>query len=160
VFPFQKKACQLAATLSILLVISISPQVLSAETNGLPASPSLDPKNIIQRLTLSPAEQTGLAKQPTIRVRVGAAPPLHMFKEGEPQGISVDYARLFCQGFGLHCTFITMPWSEAVENIGAGKDGDLILTIKRTPERESVIAFTSDYLKMPWVIFNREDAVR
>ena len=157
-FPFQKKACQLAATLSILLVISISPQVLSAETNGLPASPSLDPKNIIQRLTLSPAEQTWLAKQPTIRVRVGAAPPLHMFKEGEPQGISVDYARLFCQGFGLHCTFITMPWSEAVENIGAGKDGDLILTIKRTPERESVIAFTSDYLKMPWVIFNREDS--
>ncbi|MFC1673930.1 PAS domain-containing protein [Pseudomonadota bacterium] len=147
-----------AIILFVLLAIGIPSPVFSAATNGEAAPPSVDSKSIIQRLTLSTAEQAWLAKMPTIRVRIGTAPPLHSFEKGEAQGISVDYMRLFCEGFELQCTFITMPWSEAIENIGAGKDGDLILTIKHTADREAHIAFTSDYLLIPLVIFSRDNS--
>ncbi|MET0106535.1 MAG: transporter substrate-binding domain-containing protein, partial [Sedimenticola sp.] len=42
--------------------------------------------------------------------------------------------------------------------IGEREHYDLILDMKRTPERERQIAFTQDYLQFPWVIIIREES--
>ena len=148
-----------AATLLALLATSFIPEALAADSYEKSTNIPVNPVSIAQRLTLQADEKAWLANSPTVRIRVGPTPPLHSWEDGEAKGISVDYMRTICKGFGLDCLFFTgLPWSEAIENIGTGRDGDLILTIKRTPEREPLINFTQDYLHLPWVIFTRTDS--
>lgn len=130
---------------------------LSAEPASAQTPLSLDAKQIAGRVTISPEAQAWLDRKLTVRARVGTAAPLHSWTNG-PEGIAVDYLRLVCQGFGIDCTFFTgMPWSDAIRNVATGDGIDLILTIKRTPERAKEIVFTQDYLFLPWVIFTRGD---
>lgn len=153
-----------AAACSWTVIAAFCGMLTLAATTDLSAEPasaqtllSLDAKQIAGRVTISPEAQAWLDRKPTVRARVGTAAPLHSWTNG-PEGIAVDYLRLVCQGFGVDCTFFTgMPWSEAIRNIATGDGIDLILTIKRTPERAREIAFTQDYLFLPWVIFTRGD---
>jgi two-component system sensor histidine kinase/response regulator len=113
---------------------------------------------IRKRFQVRAEEQAWLEAEHRVRVRVAAFPPFHMWDHGA-QGISVDYMRLICEGYALDCEFITgIPWNQAIRRLRTGDGFDLILTIKRTPERERDIAFTRDYLSLPWVIFSRTDS--
>ncbi|MBT3989079.1 MAG: transporter substrate-binding domain-containing protein, partial [Rhodospirillaceae bacterium] len=119
---------------------------------------TIDPKAIISRLSVSTKEQAWLNTKPTIRARVGQYPPYHFWDEEKGKGISADYLKHFCEGFGLNCVFFTgMPWVEAIDNIGAGKDVDLLLSIGGTRKLAGRVALTQTYLKPPRVIFTRKD---
>ncbi len=118
----------------------------------------LSPEDIVSRVSLTSEEKSWLGMGHKVRARVSVAPPFHMWEDG-PQGISVEYLRLICEGFKIDCIFFTdMPWSEATQRIKTGDGVDLLLTIKPTPEREKFIVFTHDYLQLPWVIFSRNDS--
>lgn len=146
-----------ATAVFVLLAVCISPQNSVANTSDSSSNLPVNSIEIAKRLTFSISEKAWIAQKPTIRVRVGPFPPFQNWVEGEAQGISVDLMRSFCEGLELRCNFFTgLPWVEAIENIGAGRDGDVILTIKHTTEREPLIAFTNDYLFLPWIIFTRD----
>ena len=146
----------LLATAAVLLLVLLSGVVFAKTDSPEADGPAPDPKAIASRVTLSPDQEAWLHKGLTVRARVGSAPPLHMWKDGA-SGISVDYLRLICDGFDIRCVFVTgIPWPEAISRISKGDGADVILTIKRTDERAGTIAFTKNYLFMPWVIFARD----
>ncbi|MCK4682556.1 transporter substrate-binding domain-containing protein, partial [Candidatus Bipolaricaulota bacterium] len=102
-------------------------------------------------LNLTPEERAWLDAHPVVRARVGDAAPLHFF-DGEPRGIAVDYLNLIAERVGFDVEYVYgIPWSTALEDIRNHEQLDLILTAKRTPERQDDMAFTEDYLLMPWV---------
>ena len=141
-----------AAFLLVLLSVSFFAEAVSSEVDDS----SLDAKAIAGRVSLSVEQNAWLRKGLTVRARVGSAPPLHMWKDGA-SGISVDYLNLICDGFDIRCVFVTgIPWPEAIPKISNGDGADVVLTVKRTTERSEKVAFTKDYLFMPWVIFARD----
>jgi len=143
-------------TLSLLLLVFACSA--SAAKPSEPFDPSELANSLASRIPLSVAEQRWLGQHPTIRVRVGAFPPYHMWDKGA-HGISVDYLRLACAVYGIECQFIQGgPWTEAIERLHLADGFDLILSIKRTPRRAQQVLFTQDYLNLPWVIFTRSDA--
>jgi len=148
------------ATLFVTVVLILAHLLISPLANTDHAESSvLDLGNISQRINISAEEKEWLSKNHSIRIRVAESPPYHSWDEGKAWGISVDYISSFCELFRLNCVFVkNIPWREAVENIGSGKDGDIILTIRHTSDREKFILFTDDYISPPWVIFSRMES--
>ena len=109
-------------------------------------------------LGLTSEERAWIDKHPVIRARIGNAPPLHYF-DGKPRGISVDYLDLIARRAGFTVQYIAdIPWSKALDDIKKHETIDLLLTANATPERRKYMAFTKDYLLMPWVIFTQKDS--
>ena len=109
----------------------------------------------------SPSERAWLDRRLTVRVRIGDSPPYQMTTP-EPQGISVDYLKLIGKRFGINFVFVTntsLNWEMSLKDLAGERQWlDLIVAIKRTPEREKSFALTNDYLSSPWVIINRTDS--
>jgi len=79
--------------------------------------------------------------------------------DGKFRGISVDYLNLIAKRAGFKVQYITdIPWSNALDHIKNHEVIDLLLTVKVTPERQTFMNFTKDYLMIPWVIFTRKDS--
>lgn len=112
-------------------------------------------------ILITEQEQAWLDRKHTVRVRIADSPP-YQIATPEPQGISVDYLKLIGKRFGINFVFVinkSINWEKAVKDLtGDHQWLDLVVAIKRTPEREKVIAFTDDYLSSPWVIVNRTDS--
>jgi len=110
--------------------------------------------------TLSDEERAWLKQGHTVRARVGYWPPLQ-FREPEPSGIAVDYLEHISKNYGIKVELLASKGSftEALDDLKGDRNYyDLMLTLKQTPERAKEVAFTDNYLSMPWVIFTREDA--
>jgi PAS domain S-box-containing protein len=113
-----------------------------------------------KKVQLSAEEKAWLAEGHIVRARVSYWPPL-MFKEPELSGIAVDYLKIISERFGINVKFVPdeTGFQEGLQDLMGGKKHyDLFLTLKRTPEREEKIAFSDDYISMPWVIYGRQDA--
>lgn len=111
------------------------------------------------QIELTEEERAWLAQNHTVRVRIRDWPPL-MFEEPESSGMAVDYLNAAARMAGFQVRFIpdTVGWPESLRDLIEDRERyDLILTMKRTPEREAQIAVTDDYLFFPWVIIARND---
>lgn len=140
-------------------VVFWAPGSLLSNAGPVVEPPGVDARAIAERTRPTPAESAWIEAGHSVRARVSEIPPFHMWDEGA-RGISVDYLRLVCDGYGLRCGFFTgMPWTKALERVRSGDGVDLLLTIKRTPERERRLAITKDYVNPPWVIFSRTQAI-
>jgi signal transduction histidine kinase len=109
----------------------------------------------------SAVEQAWLNKRPTVRLRLAENPPEQFTENGQPQGLSVDYVQLVCKGYQIDCQFIPFlggSFSEALQKVGRSDGPDVLLTGRRTPERERMVLFTAEYLFTPSVILTRENA--
>jgi signal transduction histidine kinase/ABC-type amino acid transport substrate-binding protein len=103
-------------------------------------------------------EQRWLAKNHTVRVRLGKAPPYSFFKE-EPLGISGDYLNAVAQRAGFQVKYFPdIPWSDALKHIENREKIDLLPALTKTPDRKEYLAFTQNYLTSPRVIFTRENS--
>ena len=110
-------------------------------------------------LQFTPEEKQWIKDHPIVRARVGAAPPLHFF-EDTYKGISVDYLNLISEYAGFKVKYISdISWPKALDHIKNHEKIDLLLTAKKTEERQNFIVFTDYYLFMPWVIFTTVDSV-
>ena len=117
-------------------------------------------KGLSGQVPLTGQEQDWLNKKHRVRVRISEFPP-HMMTHPEPRGISVDYLKLIGKRFGINFDFVkaSIPWKESVEDLEGNRLWyDLLITMKKTPERERKIVFTQDYLFAPWVIVNRTES--
>jgi len=109
----------------------------------------------------SAAEQAWLNKKPTIRLRLAENPPEQFTENGQPQGLSIDYVQLVCKGYQIDCQFIPFlggSFSEALQKVGKLDGPDVLLTGRRTVERERLVLFTAEYLFTPSVILTRTNA--
>lgn len=109
----------------------------------------------------SSLEQAWLDKKPTVRLRLADNPPEQFTENGIPQGLSIDYINLVCKGYQIDCQFIPFlggSFSEALQKVGKPDGPDVLLTGRRTPERERLVLFTAEYLFTPSVILTRTNA--
>ena len=149
----------LKTTLFLLLLMLPLSTVIADDNTSRPVDQNSG-KGLSNQIQLTEQEHAWLNRKHTVRVRINDFPPLIM-NASNPQGIAADYLKLFEQRFGINFKFVVVPvpWKEAVEDLeGERKWCDLIVTIKRTPERAKKIVFTQDYLFAPWVIINRTNS--
>ncbi len=113
----------------------------------------------IPKIHLTVKEQTWLAKNQTIRVRVTNFPPYIIpKKDGVPEGIAIDYLRLIAERTGIRLKYHSSGklFSEALAGLKKHQGPDLILTIMPTPDRQQFINFSKEYFKSPYMIFTRQ----
>ena len=107
---------------------------------------------------LTPEEKAWLNKHHIVRARVGKSPPLHFF-DGKARGISIDYLNLIAKRAGFGVQYVAdISWTNGLDHIKNHEVIDVILTAKKTKDRQNFMAFTDDYLLIPWVIFTRKDS--
>lgn len=110
---------------------------------------------------LNEKEQHWLDQKHTVRVRVGSWPPFMIVEDGTYGGISIEYLEAIFKLHGIKYRYIPytqLSWSQALTLIRVHEVVDLLPTAKITDERKKYIAFTENYLNLPWVIFTRDDA--
>ncbi len=113
---------------------------------------------IVNDTELTLKEKQWLIEHPTIKVQIANLPPYH-FWQGGPKGVSVEILNKIAEDFGFKVEYITnMNWPEAIANINYLKNLDLLLTVQRTNEREEFLSFSKAYVRVPQVIFTKEDA--
>jgi PAS domain S-box-containing protein len=125
---------------AVLIPIFLASQVLAGEP-----------------IVLTPSEQQWIDNHASVRARIFDNPPLN-FWEDKPRSLAVDYAEAILGKLGVRVEYEHgVSWSQTLEDIRQHKGVDLLLNAKRTPERESYLLFTDDYLVFPWLIFTRTD---
>ncbi|MGB5199187.1 MAG: EAL domain-containing protein [Sedimenticolaceae bacterium] len=110
-------------------------------------------------LDLSAEEQAWLQAHPVISVGVDIdwAPIEYVDGQGRFQGISSDYLALLSDILGVRFKAATeLNWQQTLDAIRRG-ELDMLSSVKRTPERENYLSFTSTYVTMPIVIFAGPD---
>ncbi len=110
---------------------------------------------------LTDEEKRFLSKHPTIRVHneEGWA-PYNFFKQGRPQGFSIDYMKLLAGKLGITVEFVSGPsWGEFIGMVKE-KKLDVMLNIAKTQEREKYLNFTHSYFDFVQALFIRYDMER
>ncbi|OSM00274.1 putative multi-sensor hybrid histidine kinase [Magnetofaba australis IT-1] len=109
------------------------------------------------KLPLTEEERAWLAEHPVWRVHNERDwAPFNFFRNGKPQGFSIDYMDLLAEKLGVRIEYVSGPtWGEFIQRIRE-KKLDVMLNIVRTPERLKYIRYTHPYAKNPNVIVSRQ----
>jgi PAS domain S-box-containing protein len=136
----------------VIAIIIFPPAVVFAQTTPSPT------ESVSVQLTAD--EQTWLAQNHTIQIRVTDYPPFMIVKKGmEPTGIAIDYFNLIARRTGIKFNYnlSERPFADALKGMQNREGPDLMTIIARTAEREKTLSFTDNYLSIPRVIFTRHD---
>lgn len=97
-------------------------------------------------LTLTSEEFLYLKKHKILRVHNEKNwPPYNYREKGEPKGLSIEYMNLLATKLGVEVEYITADtWEKFLEMMKEGHL-DVMLNIKRTPDREKFLHFTGLY---------------
>ncbi len=109
---------------------------------------------------LTPEEEAFLREHPVITVHNELDyPPYNFYKDGKPQGLSIDYMNLLAQRLGIRVEYRHgYSWSEFMRQIKAGKL-DVMLNIMRTTERAQYLHFTEPYAATRKAIFSNDPSL-
>ena len=78
----------------------------------------------------------------------GAYPPFNdVDKDGNPIGFDVDIARALCEAMHTDCTMQIVKWDDLLPGLAANKFDVIVASMARTPERETVAAFSNYYYR-------------
>jgi len=119
----------------------------------------LSAANAAAPIELTPEEASWLAKNHTVRIRVGHYPPYN-FNKPEPTGMAIDYVTAAAARAGVRIELVpsTEDWNTGFKDVtGPRRRYDALLLAFRTPEREQQLAFTREFLSAPWVIYAQQD---
>jgi signal transduction histidine kinase len=111
------------------------------------------------KTVLSADERDWIQKHPEIRL--GIDPEFYPFefrgKNGEHQGISSDYVRLFNERFGLNLQMVKgIAWKDAVAGLQDGRI-DVLPCVSYTAGRARFAIFSKPYVRFQRVILTRVD---
>ncbi len=111
-----------------------------------------------KRLELTVSERQWLVDHPVIQVHNESNwPPFNFYKDGKPQGLSIDYMNLLASKIGIKVNYVTGPtWNEFLEMMKSG-DLDVMLNIVKTPERQKYLLYTKPYAYNPNSILSRKE---
>jgi PAS domain S-box-containing protein len=110
--------------------------------------------------TLSPADHDWLAAHGPIRLGLPSVPwpPFDMFSDtGDYMGISADYITLLSHRLGFTVEQVRLPSFEAALDALRQGSIDIMVSMARTPERETFAVFTLPYIRSQPVIICRKD---
>lgn len=115
-------------------------------------------ESIIQ-VVLSPEERKWMAQQHSVNVHVLDTPPFMSMRDGEPQGIMIDYLKIISERTGVtfEYTNAISSWRDAVESLKKHEGVDLLPAMTPTAERKQYFNFSNVYISSPRVIITRED---
>ncbi len=133
--------------LGLVLFIAIVPRV---EAEGGAAA---DP--------LTPEERAFVAAHgPILYAPDPLFPPFEFLdSSGVARGITPDLLTLIGKKVGVEVrTVAFLTWSDVLEAVKRGKV-DLLGTLTRTPERESILLFSKPYLSVSYVLFVRQGGI-
>ena len=108
-------------------------------------------------LSFTEEEKMFLREHPVISVdNEMNYPPYNFNKQGKPVGFSIDYMNLLAKKIGIKIKYISgHSWSEFMKMTREGKL-DVILNIRRTPERDTYLSFTEPYAATQKSIFSND----
>jgi two-component system, NarL family, sensor histidine kinase EvgS len=112
-------------------------------------------------VVLSPAERAWLAQLPVLRIGVdpAAAPVSQIGRDGNAEGLAIDYLREATRVLGLRTeTVTTADWNDAVQRAVAGEIDLLPAASASNLELGRHFDFTTPYLELPVMIVTRENA--
>ncbi|MFT5366962.1 MAG: two-component system sensor histidine kinase/response regulator [Candidatus Latescibacterota bacterium] len=114
-----------------------------------------------QTIELTESEKAWIAAHPQIRVGVDDGwYPIEFIEDGTHKGISADYMALLNQYLGLNMKAVIGPtWNEIIEGAKTGAM-DVLICVRKTPEREQYLNFTKHYFEIPMSVFMQMDAPR
>lgn len=108
---------------------------------------------------LSADERAWLAGLPVLRVAVDptAAPVSQLGRDGEAEGLAIDYLREATRALGIRTTFVsTSDWNDTVRRASAGEIDLLPAASASNAALARRFGFTAPYLELPVVIVTRE----
>ncbi len=143
--------------LGLFAVFAITFGVALAIPQEIPKPPSSQIQSLANsQIIFTAEEQRWLAKNHTVHVRTGKAPPYSFFK-GRPLGISSDYLNAIAHRAGFKLKYIPdISWPDALKHIKNRKNIDLLPALAKTNQRKDYIVFTQSYLSSPRVIYTNE----
>ena len=108
-------------------------------------------------LALTDQEKAFLLKHPVLTVHNEKNyPPYNFNKNDTPVGFSIDYMNLLAKKLGIKVKYISgHTWSEFMDMIREGKL-DVMLNIRRTPQRDTYLSFTEPYAATQKAIFSND----
>ena len=112
-----------------------------------------------RELNLTREEVRWLEAHPVIKFGSNSAwaPIEFVDKNGQIQGIAVDYLRIIEKKLRIHFEFVSSPtWRETLEKTKR-KDIDIISCVAKTVPRGDYLNFTEVYRSTPIMIFTRDD---
>ncbi|NOQ34616.1 MAG: transporter substrate-binding domain-containing protein [Methylococcaceae bacterium] len=108
-------------------------------------------------ILLTKKEQAWIRNHPIIRVPVFNIKPFNYWDNGA-KGIAVDILNRVVEKTGIQVEYQQgMSGTEALNNMRQHKKIEVLANAKSTKEREDFLLFSEDYLKLPWVMFTRQD---
>lgn len=118
-------------------------------------------KNVSAGPALTRAERDWIKAHPMIRVAATPDwPPFeYVDSDGNYRGITADVLRLIAERVGLDTEIVLAPWAENGPRLKAG-ELDLCPALRRTPERNGYLLFTTPYVSSRdaiWVKKGRKD---
>ena len=137
----------------LLLIVALHVVPTSLPEAVHPPAPAVRP------LALSEADREWIGRHRTIRVSISNPyPPSHLYTGELYQGIAYDYLALACRRLGIALQPLSgLDWEHSLELLRERRGVDLVLSLTRTPERDSFVAYTRPFLRSPQVIFTRKD---
>lgn len=112
-------------------------------------------------VALSTAERAWLAELPVLRIGVDptAAPVSQIGRDGNAEGLAIDYLREATRVLGLRTeTVTTEDWNDTVRRAAAGEIDLLPAASASNVELGRQFDFTAAYLELPVMIVTRENA--
>jgi len=109
-------------------------------------------------VVLTPEEEAWIVRNPTVRVWMTDWPPYLIAKPNQPpQGIAIEYLKLIGERTGLQFSYETeiRSFARLLESMRQHNGPDLIPLVVKTPERETYLSFSENYISSPNVIIGR-----
>src|ERR1700754_3504221 len=125
-----------------------SPSAIASRDAGVHKSTAIAPPEI----ALSAAERTWLAGLPVLRIGVDptAAPISQIGRDGDAEGLAIDYLREAARVLGLRTeTVTTADWNDTVQRAVAGEIDLLPAASASNVELGRHFDFTAPYLELP-----------
>lgn len=108
-------------------------------------------------LQLTAKEKQWLTEHPVIRVHNEKEwPPFNFYKNGQPQGFSVDYMNLLAAKLNLTISYQSGPELDEFLDRMKNRQLDVMLNIIRTSERDNFMLFSKPYCTNPNVIISNQ----
>lgn len=110
---------------------------------------------------ITPTERAWLASLPVLRIGVdpSAAPLSQIGRDGQAEGLTIDYLREAARALGLRTeTVTTSDWQDTVQRAAAGEIDLLPAASASNVALARRFGFTAPYLDLPVVIVTREHA--
>ncbi len=170
--PFLEMSLDLQAPLDLAFGVRNDwPEAITILNKGLAAIPEYE-RLLIQRKWFSggiealpgnnqpslllPGEKEWLRSHPVVRIHADNAPPYY-FQDNGQRGIMVEMLDLVAKKIGIRMEYITdLNGTSPLDSIKDHSRIDMLLALPATEKTNSLI-FSRESLRLPWVIFTRED---